>query len=718
MITLSIIASLLASILIFFIVVFLLVKDWRDQIHRYYAYFTTAAFGILFTMLLTYAIPDMIDLTLVNKITQLSTVLCFSGLFALSLVFPKSEKKFPFIYIVIILIPSYVIGGIAVFTDWNITRAYFKEGLLQRDFQPFYTVYAAITFSYIILAVGNFIRKYFTTPVEIYRLQMRYVFVASSIAIFISGITSIILPRFFNYSDVYVFGPSISAFFAISSLFYSIVSHNMMDITTAAHKTAMYGFISAAIFLPIFGIISIYDAQTLFIGNYISKLPPYMIIISIVFMFLLFSSYLQPVIDGAFKRKQYEFEQILDNFIRESAGIRDFKSIVQRSVDVLVDSLYLKSSFFLMFNNDNRKYELFYARGGEMQVDSLERNAMLIRWFVRNQEVLNLDQVYIDDKNFGDIRDEVVSFFTLNKVKMVLPIYHRRMVLGLLCLGDKDSLAGFKPDEIEKLQHFQSESNIQISNALTYEEAKREQFVSRTIDLSADILSKAIPESLPNMLGIKFGAFLVPKYGEGVDYFDFLRPGSQGVGVVATDVSGIGVNSALYSVVLRSAFQSSIHEAPSSYSVLQRLNSVLYNYSQGKGGFITGYYYYFDLKSMRLIYSNAGFPPMELFRIEKNDFDSLDTEGIPLGYDPSANYGMGRTYLLRGDIGVLYSKALVNSKNQKGEIFPLTELRTIVRDNRTSRPTEIAQVINDRFKAFMGISSPESDIVVIVFKTV
>ncbi|HPB82096.1 MAG TPA: hypothetical protein PK200_08680, partial [Spirochaetota bacterium] len=86
MITLSIIASLLASILIFFIVVFLLVKDWRDQIHRYYAYFTTAAFGILFTMLLTYAIPDMIDLTLVNKITQLSTVLCFSGLFALSLV--------------------------------------------------------------------------------------------------------------------------------------------------------------------------------------------------------------------------------------------------------------------------------------------------------------------------------------------------------------------------------------------------------------------------------------------------------------------------------------------------------------------------------------------------------------------------------------------------------------------------------------------------------
>jgi sigma-B regulation protein RsbU (phosphoserine phosphatase) len=220
------------------------------------------------------------------------------------------------------------------------------------------------------------------------------------------------------------------------------------------------------------------------------------------------------------------------------------------------------------------------------------------------------------------------------------------------------------------------------------------------------------------MIGVKFGAFYVPKYGEGVDYFDFLRPGGQGIGCISTDISGVGVNSALYSVVLRSAFQSSIHEAPSSYSVLQRINHVLYKYSEGKGGFITGYYFYYDIKTMRLIYSNAGSPPLELYRIEKNDFDSLDTEGIPLGYDPKASYGMGRTFLLRGDIGVLYSKALINSKNQKGEIFGLARLRNIVKENRALRPTELAKMINEKFSAFMGISSPESDVLSIVFKIV
>ena len=714
MVTFSIIVSLLASILNFLIAGFMLFKDWRDQLNRYYSYFSFCAFGILFNMFITYAVPDLVDLTLVNRLTQLSTVLCFSALLALSFVFPKGPRKFPFKYTVLILTPAYIIAGIAVFTDWNITRAYFRDGTLVRDFRFFYTVYAGVTFVYISLAVGHFIVKYIRTTIAIHRLQMRYVFVATSIAIFIASVTSIILPRFFNYSDVYVMGPSLATFISITSLFYAIASYNIMDITTAAHRTAMYGIISAVIFLPIFGIIFLHDSQLTFF----SHVPPALLALIVVLVFIIFSVTVQPGIDRAFKRKQYEFEGIIDTFIRDSEKIRNFRNILERSVDILADSLYLKRAFFVRYSDSTRRYELFYRKGEDVDVDPIDRNSPVVRWFVRNQEPLHIDRVYVDDREFADIRDPLTEFYSRYGISVIIPVYHRRAVLGLICLGVKDTLASFKPDELAKLQQFQSESNVLISNALTYEEAMREQFIARTISLSSDIMSKTIPVSLPNMLAIKFGAFFVPKYGEGVDYFDFLRPGSQGVGVIATDISGVGVNSAMYSVVLRSAFQSSIHEAPSSYSVLQRLNSSLYEYSQGKGGFITGFYYYFDVKSMRLIYSNAGFPPLELFRIEKNDFDSLDTEGIPLGYDPSASYGMGRTYLLRGDIGVVYSKTLVNSKNQKGEVFPVTELRTIVRDSRVAKAQDIAAAIKERYFSFMGISSPESDIVVIVFKIV
>ncbi len=712
--TVSIISSLVASVLLLFSVLFVLIKDWRDQVNRIYSMVTLSAFGLLFTMFLTYAYPDAIDLTVVNRITQLSTVLTFAWMFCMSFVFPKRERAFPYGYIFLMMLPAFVIAGIAVGTDWNISRAYIENKVLVREFRFFYTVYAVVTFLYISVAVAKFVINYLKTKVAIYRLQMRYVFIGTTVSMLIAAVFSIIMPRFFNYSELYVLGPSIASFIAVGSFFYSVISYQMMDITTAIHKTVMYTIISTLIFLPIFGILWAYDARR----ESLTAVHPMLVAGSLVGVFLFFSVYVQPQVDRIFKRRQYEFENVINNFIIDVEKIRDFRQLVQRTVDILVDSLFLKNAVFFLFSNETRRYDPLYRRGEEFEAEPVDRNSPLVRWFVRNQEVLYLDRVYTDDRSFGEMREEFAGFFLKNRARLVMPMYHGRRMLGLLCLGDKDSLAGYKPDELVTLQNFQRECNVHLSNALTYEEAIREELVNRTVELSSNIMARSVPENLPNLIGVKFGAFYVPKYKEGVDYFDFLRPGSQGVGVIGTDISGVGITSALNSVVLRSAFQSCVEDAPSAYSVMQKLNRILYDYSEGRAGFITAYYFYYDIKTMRLIYSNAGFPPLDIYRIEKNDFDSLDTEGIPLGYDPEASYGMGRTNLLRGDIGMLYSKALINTKNQRGDEYGLHRLRTVVKENRSGRPFEIANAVKKDFTDFLGLSTPESDIVFIVFKIV
>ncbi len=714
MYTISLVGSLLASLLLLSSAIFVLYKDWNDQVSRYYSNVVLGGFLILSTMFLTYAFPDSPYLTQINRITQIGTSITFSGMFLWSFVFPKREKKFPFKYTLLMVLPAYVTGGIALLTDLTITSAYFQDGALVRDYRFFYPIYAGVAFLYVIMGIVLLVVKYVRTKVAIYRLQMRFVFIGTGVAMAIAGVFSIVLPLYFKYSDMYVLGPSLASFIAIGSLYYSIISYNMMDIKTAIHKTTTYTVISAAIFVPIFLVVMGYESNYLGMGT----LPPYIIAGIVVLIFLMFYTYVQPIIDKAFKRKQYMFEEIIDDFTREVESIRDYRSIIQRSVDVLQESLFLKSACFLGYDPASRRYELYYQKGEKNPVAPLDRSSNVIRWFIRNQEILNLDRIYTDDRNFADIRQEFLDFFTKNEIKIVLPVYHEKRVLGFICLGDKDSLISFKPDELEKLSNFLSSSNIHISNALTYEESKRQQLITRTLDLSSDLLSKSIPTSLPNLMGIKFGAFVIPRYGSAVDYFDFIRPGNQGVGLISTDISGVGINSALYAVMLRSAFQSCIEEAPSAYSVMQKLNNVVYRYSEGKGGLLTAFYMYYDIRSMRLIYSNAGFPPLELFRIEKNDFDALDTEGIPLGYDPTSSYGMGRTNLLRGDIGVVYSKALITSKNQKGEPFGITQLRSIIRDRRADRPEEVVQAVKDRFTTHLGINSPEADIVVILFKIV
>jgi hypothetical protein len=715
----SVLFSLVASVMIFVSIVFVLVKNWRDRVMRYYAFYSTCAFGILFTMFLIYAFPDQLDLTQVNKITQSSTLMTYATFFVISFIFPKSEKTFPFWAVALILLPALALGIFIVTTDFTITRAYFNEGVFSRNYNlrtSGYLIYIIVGNGFLLSATVNFIRRYRQIKVMIYRLQMRYVFIGVSFAVIVANFTATVLPRFFNYSGLYTIGPSISVFFAVIALFYSIIAYNLSDITTVIHKTFVYVVISIVIALPIFGILWAYDNKLWILG----EAPNYLVAVAIVIVFILISVYIQPVIDRIFKRKQYAFGAVVDDFILENEAVRDLPDIVKRTVDILHESLSLQQAFFLLLNDQSREYELYYHKGGseQIQIEPVGINASLVRWFVRNHDILMLSRVYTDDISFAEIRDDIAAFYTNNSIQVILPIYHEKNLIGLLCLGIKETLAGYNTEEIKKLVYFSAKCNDFISAALTYQKAMKEQLIARTIDLSTHILKNALPQNLPNISTIRFGAFIQPKYKEGCDYFDFIRPGDQGVGVIATDVSGVGVNRALYSVLLRSAFQPSINLAPSTSTVMLNLNRILYNYSQGKGGRVTAFYLYFDIKTRRLMYTNAGYPSLEVFRFEKKNFDSLSTEGISLGHNLSAVYGIARTDLSHGDIGVLYSRTLIGSKNQKGDVYGLRKLRNVVMDFSTRGASNIADEIKKSFESFMGLSSPISDVLVIIFKII
>jgi sigma-B regulation protein RsbU (phosphoserine phosphatase) len=107
---------------------------------------------------------------------------------------------------------------------------------------------------------------------------------------------------------------------------------------------------------------------------------------------------------------------------------------------------------------------------------------------------------------------------------------------------------------------------------------------------------------------------------------------------------------------------------------------------------------------------------MDVYRIDKNDFDTLDTEGSPLGYDPMSEYGEATSEFKSGDICVLYSKSIINSKNSAGENFGLLRLRNLVKENKAKNPADIIKNIKDSYERFMGISLPTSDLTLVVTK--
>ncbi|MBN2401255.1 MAG: SpoIIE family protein phosphatase [Spirochaetes bacterium] len=712
MLQINIISPLLAGILLTAISMFVIIKDWRSQLSRYYVYYNISAIGILVTMFLTYAYPENFDITLLNKLTQTFTLIFFGSFFAVSVIFPKSESYSSIFKIVLVMAPAVIIGIIIVITDLTITRAYFEKDKLVRNFQPFYIYYSIVVVLYLSAGIVNFVRKYVKIKVQIYKIQIRYVFIGGSIAFILAIFCSIVLPTLFDYTGLYTVGPSIGAFISAVSLFYAVIAYNLMGIKTAVYKTIIYIIQFLLIIMPIGVLLILYHNK----AGIFDQMPLYLISGIIVLYFILFAIKVIPMIDRAFQRTHYAMERLLENLIKETAHIKNVEDIIVKLTDVIFESLSVKNIYTMLFNKNTKTFDLFYFKGKKTDIKPIDVNSQVIKWLARGTEVLNVENIFLDEKAYIEIKKDIMELFFDSNIKIILPVFNDKQIIGIICLGEKNSIASYKADEIGKLQRFNIESSRYITNAIDYAEWNQGQFESGILDLSSEILSKAVPVHLPRLQGLSFGAFYIPRYREGIDYFDFIMPTNIGAGVIATDISGRGINNALYSVILRSAFHSCMEDAHSTYTTMQRLNKAVYAYTKGEGGIVKAYYFYYDIYTMRLIYTNAGFQPLEIYRLDKNFYESLDTEGFPLGTDLNANYGMGRTNLLLGDIGFLYSRSFIDSKNQNGEKFGLTQLRKIIKEYRQKHPSEIAGILKDEFLSFMGLSSPDSNILVIIFK--
>ncbi len=493
-----------------------------------------------------------------------------------------------------------------------------------------------------------------------------------------------------------------------------LLFYNIMNIQIVIRRTIVFIFLSALMAAVISAILIMRRDEIFLTG----KVSPFLLAGVIVILFIIFSTQLISGAERIFSTNRHNLEQVFSNLIIDINYLRKTEDIITRTSDIIYSALGLKNVFALLLNPGRRRYEFFYSKldADKININPINMDSAVIKWFSQNNEVLDLTRLNKDKEELNEVFAEIKNIFNSLNIKIIVPLFNNKQVIALLYLTEKSNSSSLNKKEIRILQKYIKESSPYITNAADYEEWRRGQLVSGLFDLSSEILSKAMPTHLPRIAGIDFGAFYMPQYSEGVDYFDFINPANNGVGVIATDIPGRGINNSIYSVILRSSLHSCIEDHHSTFVTVQKLNNTLYEYTKGKGRPVKAFYYYYNTNTMRLTYTNAGFQPMEIFRVEKNFFESLDTEGAMLGAGLNANFGMGRTNLLVGDIGLLYTAALIESKNPKGENFGLTQLRRIVKENRRKSPAEITSIIREEFMSFTGDPKPVSNILVIIFK--
>lgn len=214
------------------------------------------------------------------------------------------------------------------------------------------------------------------------------------------------------------------------------------------------------------------------------------------------------------------------------------------------------------------------------------------------------------------------------------------------------------------------ELRARVRTMVALREAARAQSymaaIHAELDLARGIQQSLIPARPPEVDGLKVGARYRAMASVGGDFYD-MRPYENGLGVLMADVSGHGVPAALIVSMVQLAFWFQKESLTQPHMLCASMNEILYGNTGNE--FVTACYLFIDPASGLLTTSNAGHPPLLVWRRAEQQILRLRPMGRLLGILPSVEYELSTVQLQKGDRVLIYTDGAFEAKSPEGEFF-------------------------------------------------
>jgi sigma-B regulation protein RsbU (phosphoserine phosphatase) len=235
-----------------------------------------------------------------------------------------------------------------------------------------------------------------------------------------------------------------------------------------------------------------------------------------------------------------------------------------------------------------------------------------------------------------------------------------------------------------------------------------------SLRLAAEIQMKMLPSGtvvLPDSSPFAIHAFIRPAKQIGGDLYDFFW-NDESLSFCIGDVTGKGVGAALVMAMTKTLFRA--------YSVFQYdparlLSAVNARLSEetDPSMFVTAFCGILDLRSGRLLYSNAGHEPPLVIRAGKSVDRLASKSGIPLGAMRSFKYVVEKVKLEPGDVVLLFTDGVTEAANRTEELFSVGRLREVLERCGAAHPSAIVSDIVDEVDKFAGGRTQSDDIAMV-----
>lgn len=300
---------------------------------------------------------------------------------------------------------------------------------------------------------------------------------------------------------------------------------------------------------------------------------------------------------------------------------------------------------------------------------------------------------------------------------LVIPLIARDDVLGALFIA-REVTHGFEKDDVEALRVFAAQAALALDNARLFEEQIEKERLARELAIAREVQQKLLPQNLPVLDGLTMAASSVSAQEVGGDYYDLSLLDEHRIAFIVADVSGKGTSAAFYMAEMQGIFKAVTQIAPDPKDFLQYANRALTG-SLEKSAFISVLYGVLDLEREELVMARAGHCPAATINLH-GEARYVRTQGLGLGLDAGPLFaktlGVERLRLQPGDVFVLYTDGVVESRRDDGEEYGYDRLINALREYRHEDATAIHNALMADLDGFIGQCTYTDDLTLLILK--
>lgn len=303
----------------------------------------------------------------------------------------------------------------------------------------------------------------------------------------------------------------------------------------------------------------------------------------------------------------------------------------------------------------------------------------------------------------------VVALAFASSRRLTRPLSQLSEAAQRLTGGDFQARAEIRTgDELEELGR--------IFNGLGPRLLERERMAGSLV-LAGEIQRHLLPAGPPPVAGFDIFGGIAYCDEAGGDYYDFIDLPEGRLGLAVGDVTGHGIGAGLLMASARGILRSHAERESADLAGLFRALNRQLARDVGDERFMTLFYGVLDARDRSLRWCSAGHGPVYLFRSRSGTVEELETTGIPLGIVAAGAWeGAGPIVLESGDILLVGTDGLWESRDLAGEAFGPERLRTMLLSRRQGTAPEIYAAAMEEVRAFRGAGRQEDDVTLVVVK--